>query len=324
MTDPEFLVPPAPGGRLGAGDVEQLEAQTRALRAVDYRSGGGMCRDAVLVRIHRGHEMLGTPTGEPVRGRLFAVVADLHNLAAWTCFDSGHVWAAHHHLDLALELAAEAGNGDLTANIHYRRGRIRLHHDAIDEALAQFQLGQLAAQRAGSRLAAAILCANQAWAYGKKGDVELATGLLGRAEEEFADADVAEPPDWARFFTSVDVAAMIGSVYTELALAAGGGRYAAVAIDALTEAVDGYGTDMTRSRTLCLIMLATNHLLSGDTDRGAAIGSEAIEAAETLKSVRTKDRVRPLKQEADRRRDNRECRALADYISAFVTSPGPI
>jgi len=322
MADPEFLVSPAPTGRLGAGDVEQLEAQTRALRAVDYRSGGGMCRDAVLVRIHRGREMLGMPAGEPVRARLFAAVSDLYNLAGWTCFDSGHVWAAHHHLDLAQELAAEAGHDDLTANIHYRRGRIRLHYGAPDAALAQFQLGQLAAQRSGSPLAAAILCANQAWAYGKKGDAALATGLLGRAEEEFADADVAAPPDWARFFTRTDVAAMIGTVYTELALAAGGGSYAAVAIDALTEAVDGYGPDMTRSRTLCLIMLATNHLLAGDTDRGAAIGIEAIEAAETLKSVRTKDRVRPLEREADRRRDNRECQALADYIAAFVTSPG--
>ena len=323
MTEPEFHSSPSPGGRLGAGDVDQLEAQTRALRAVDYRSGGGTCREAVVARIRRAHEMLGQPAAERVRARLLAAVADLHNLAGWTCFDSGHVGAAHHHLDLALELATEAGNEDLTANIHYRRGRIRLHYGAPDGALGQFQLGQLAAQRSGSRLAAAILCANQAWAYAKKGDKELATGLLGRAEEEFAAADVADPPDWAKFFTRTDVAAMTGSVHTELALTAGGGRDADVAIDSLTEAVDGYGPDMTRSRTLCLMMLATNHLLAGDTDRGAEVGNEAVEAAGTLKSVRTKDRVRPLKQEADRRRDNRECRALVEYISVFVTSPGP-
>ncbi len=321
MADPQFYALPSSGGRLGMRDVEQLEAQTRALRAVDYRSGGGMCREAVLVRIQQGNEMLGRRASEAVRKRLFAAVADLHNLAGWTSFDSGHVGAAYHHLDLALELAEQAGNGDLTANIHYRCGRIRLHHGATDEALAQFQLGQLAAQRSASRLAAAILCANQAWAYGKKRNEELAVELLGRAEEEFADAEVTDPPDWARFFTRTDVAAMTGSVHTELALAAGGGRHAATAVDALTEAVGDYGPDMARSRTLCLMMLATNHLLAGDTDHGVAFGREAIESAETLHSVRTKDRVRPLKREADRRRDNRECRALAEYISAYVTSP---
>jgi hypothetical protein len=34
-----------------------------------------MCRDAVLVRIHRGHELLGAATAEPVRARLFSAVA---------------------------------------------------------------------------------------------------------------------------------------------------------------------------------------------------------------------------------------------------------
>lgn len=322
MTDAEALDLPVPGDRLGMPEVDQLEAQTRALRAVDYRGGGGMCRDAVLVRIHRGHEMLGIPATQPVRLRLFSAVADLHNLAGWTCFDSGHVGAAHHHLDLALELAEQAGNDELAANIHYRRGRIRLHHGAPDEALAQFQLGQLAAGRAGSRLAAAILCANQAWAYAKKGEVELALGLLGRAQEEYAEAGSAEPPDWARFFTRTDLSAMAGSVHSALALAVGGTQYARTAIEALTGAVAAYGQDMARSRVFCLMMLATDHLVAGDLDQGVAVGREAIDEAAAVKSVRTKDRVRSLKREADRHEDHAGCRELSEYISEFMTSPG--
>jgi tetratricopeptide (TPR) repeat protein len=304
----------------GPHDVEQLEIQTRALRAVDYRSGGGMCRDAVIVRIHRGHEMLGTPVPEPVRDRLFSAVADLHNLAGWTCFDSGHVGAAHHHLDLALELAENGHNDDLAANIHYRRGRIHLHHGAPDEALAQFQLGQLAARRSGSALAVAILCANQAWAYAKKGETELALGLLGRATEEFADAGTGEPPDWARFFTETDLSAMTGTVHTELALTARD-PHAGLAIDALAGAVGGYGPEMARSRSLCLIMLATDHLLAGDIDGGAEVAVQAINSAETLKSVRTKDRLRPLKLAADRLRGHAGARELSEHIATFVTAP---
>lgn len=59
MTNPESTARrPGTPDRPGTSDVEALEAQTRAPRAVDYQSGGGMCRDAVVVRIHRGHQML--------------------------------------------------------------------------------------------------------------------------------------------------------------------------------------------------------------------------------------------------------------------------
>jgi tetratricopeptide (TPR) repeat protein len=319
VTDAEFTLRRVPPGCPGMPDVEQLETQTRALRAVDYRNGGGMCRDAVLVRIHRGHELLGATTAGPVRSRLFSAVADLHNLAAWTSFDSGHAGAAHHHLDLALALAGHGGDDELAANLRYRRGRIHLHHGAADEALAQFQHGRLAARRAGSALAASILSANQAWAYAEKGDEQLALDLLGRAAEEFEAAGPAEPPDWARFFTETDVAAMTGTVRIELALR-GRPRHAGTAIAALTDAVGRYGPDMARSRSFCLAMLAHAHLLDGELERGAEIGTEAVDAAETLKSVRTRDRLRPLKLAAEERRDHAAVRALAERITAFVLS----
>ncbi|WP_143104805.1 tetratricopeptide repeat protein [Amycolatopsis regifaucium] len=319
MTDPEatarrHLAP----DQVGKHDVEALETQTKALRAVDYQCGGGMCRDAVVVRIHRGHRMLAMSISEPVRARLFSAVADLHNLAGWTCFDSGQVGAAHHHLDVALELAADAGDAELAANIHYRRGRIHLHYGATDEALTQFELGRLAARRAGSKLAASILSANQGWAYAKKGDANLAVGLMERAGEEFAEKDDREPPDWARFFTEIDVSAMAGSVHTDLALRKGG-RHIGMAISALADAVRGYGPEMARSRSLCLSMLATDHVLGGDGDEALSVGIQAIESAETLKSVRTRDRLRPLEQEAAKHPDDADCRALSEAVTLFVT-----
>ncbi|WP_143202337.1 hypothetical protein [Amycolatopsis sp. CB00013] len=319
MTDPEaasrhHLIP----DRVRDHDVEALETQTKALRAVDYQCGGGMCRDAVVVRIRRGHRMLAMPISEPLRARLFSAVADLHNLAGWTCFDSGHVGAAQHHLDVALRLAADGENAELIANIHYRRGRIDLHYGVIDEALAQFELGRLAAKRAGSKLAASILSANQGWAYAKKGDANLAVGLMGQAGEEFAEKGDAEPPDWARFFTEVDVSAMAGSVHTDLALRRGG-RHVGQAIAALTDAVRGYGPEMARSRSLCLAMLATAHVLGGDGDQALSVGIQAIESAETVKSVRTKDRLRPLEREAAKHPDDAACWTLSEAVTLFVT-----
>lgn len=320
MTSPEYISsgPPSPG-RAGISDAEQLETQISALRMVDYQCGGGMCREAVTARIDWGHELLGMSASEPVRNRLLSAVADLHNLAGWTCFDSGHVGAASHHLDTGLQLAEQGHNHDLAANIHYRKGRIRLHHGSPDAALTHFQLGQLAAHKSGSRLAAGILHANQAWAYAKKSERAAALGLLDRAADDLGHADVTQPPDWARFFTGTELSAMVGTVHTELASTVGE-HHSRAAIPALTEAINGYGPDMARSRSFCLIMLATIHMLDGDVEQGAITGTEAVSAAGPLKSVRVKDRIRPLKQQTDRHRDNAQARALSDVITAFITS----
>ncbi len=322
MTDPETTGHrPGTRERVENRDVEALETQTKALRAVDYRYGGGICRDAVLARIRRGHRMLGMPISERMRARLFSAVADLHNLAGWACFDSGQVGAAHRHLALALGLAVDGDDDELAANIHYRRGRVHLHHGAPDEALTQFRLGRLAAKRSGSKLASSILSANQGWAHAKKGEGNLAVGLLDRAGEEFAEKGEAKPPDWARFFTGVDVSAMAGSVHTDLALRHGG-RHIGLAISALTEAVESYGPEMRRSRSLCLIMLATGHLLDHDGERALAVGIEALETAGTLESARTRDRLRPLQEEVAKHLDDPDCRALSEAVVQFTGASG--
>ncbi|MCE7010893.1 transcriptional regulator [Kibdelosporangium philippinense] len=318
MTIPEFVnFRPPTHGRSGTSDAEQLEAHISALRTVDYRCGGGMCREAVMVRIHWGHEILSM--SDPVPDRLLSAVADLHNLAGWTCFDSGNIGAADHHFDIALQLAKQGNNEALVANIHYRKGRLRLHHGSPDAALTHFQLGQLAAHRSSSALASSILHANQAWAYAKKGDAEPAVGLLSRAADDLGNADIGEAPDWARFFTEVELTAMVGTIHTELACAVGA-HHSRVAIPALTEAIRNYGPDMVRSRSFCLIMLATNHMLAGEVEQGASVGIEAVSAAETLKSVRVKDRIQPLKHQTDKHRDHTDARALSDFISTFITS----
>ncbi|WP_181772797.1 tetratricopeptide repeat protein [Amycolatopsis pittospori] len=316
MTDPEA------GGRrlrtqVESHDVEALEKQTKALRAVDYRCGGGMCREAVMARLHHGHRLLGMSISDAVRPRLFSAVADLHNLAGWTCFDSGRVVGAHHHLALALGFAADGGDHELAANIHYRRGRVHLHHGAPDEALTQFRLGRRAAARSGSKLAASILSANEGWAHAKKGEADLAVGLLDRARDEFAEKGDVEPPDWARFFTAIDVSAMAGSIHTDLALCHGG-RHVGLAISTLTYAVGAYGPEMRRSRSLCLIMLAIGHLLDRDTDQALAVGIEALETAGTLESTRTRDRLRPLEEEVAKHLDDPDCRALSEVVTWFA------
>jgi tetratricopeptide (TPR) repeat protein len=323
-TSPAAADPPPPlaPGRIGMSDVERIEDATGAFRVLDYRYGGGACHDAVVDYLPWGRRMLGGDATGMVMDRLFVAVADLHNLAGWTSFDTGQLRVARAYFGRALELAERGGDDALVANIRYRRGRVHLHHNAPDQALMEFQLGQVAAQACGCALAVAILCANQAWAYAKMGRDDEALALLGRSRDEFARADLAEAPAWAMFFTETDLCAMVGTVYTELAVSVNP-TYTRSAIPALAMAINGYGPDMTRSRSFNLISLATNHLLDDDVDQAATVGAQAVAVCESVKTARTKDRLQPLKREADKRRNNADARALSKRIAMFTaTRPG--
>jgi hypothetical protein len=318
------LLPPLPlaPGRVGLSDVERIEDTTRALRALDYQYGGGVCQDAVVGYLPWGVRMLAGDATSLVMDRLCVAIADLHNLAGWTSFDIGRVGVAHTYFGQALELAAQGHHDALVANIRYRMGRVDLHQEAPGKALAEFQLGQAAAQACGSALAVAILCGNQAWAYAKMGRDDQALALLGRSRDEFARADLAKAPPWAAFFTETDMSAMVGTVYTELAVTVDP-SYTQSAIPALDTAINGYGPEMTRSRSFNLIALATNHLLDGEIDHAATVGTQAVAVCERVKTARTKDRLRPLQREADKRRHNADARALSERITTFTaTSPG--
>ncbi|MET0132029.1 MAG: helix-turn-helix transcriptional regulator [Kibdelosporangium sp.] len=306
---------PAPG-RIGMTDVRQVEAATRALRSLDYQYGGGSCRDAVIAQLSWGQQMLGASATDVVKQRLHIALADLHNLAGWTSFDIGLLDSARNHFGKGLELAKEGRSEPLVANILYRMGRVYLHNDAPNDALKIFSLGQIAAQNSGSELAVAVLCANEAWAYAMMGQREQTMKLLGRTRDEFARADLDGAETWVKFFNENDVYAMMGTVHTVLAQTVDL-KHTKFAIPALQRALDGYGDDMARSKTFNLGALATNHLLDGDIDHGVKIGKSAVELAGNLTSDRTKDRMRPLKQEADKRRNNTHARELSDVLNKY-------
>ena len=310
------VLTPAPG-RIGMTDVRQVEAATRALRSLDYQYGGGFCRDAVVAQLSWGQQMLNSSGADVVKQRLHVALADLHNLAGWTSFDVGLIDSARNHFGRALELAKAGESDELVANILYRMGRVYLHKEAPDDALKMFQLGQIAAQQSGSELAVAVICANQAWAYAMMGHEEQTMKLIGRTRDEFARANHGEAADWVKFFNEDDVYSMIGTVHTVLAQKVDS-RHTKYAIPALTRAIDSYGDEVARNKAFNLSSLATNHLLDGDIDHGSKVGVQAVDLAQHLKSKRVRDRLEPLRIEADKRRNFTDARELADLIGRFT------
>jgi tetratricopeptide (TPR) repeat protein len=297
---------------IGLSDVKEVEAATRAMRARDYQFGGGACRDAVVAQLSRVQRLLGASGKEQVRQRLFRALADLQNLAGWTTFDVGLPESSRRHFATALEFAKQSGDLGLMSNIMYRIGRVYLHHRAANDALTWFQRGQIAAQDSGSELAVAVLYGNQAWAYAMRGDDAQATKLLGWSWDELARANLAEAPDWARFYNEADMYAMIGTVHNELA--AFDTRHAAIAISAFDQALARYDDSMARSQAFTLTMLATSHLREGDVDHGVLVGQKALRLASRVKSKRVTDRMKPLQTEAARRSSSADSRELSDLI----------
>jgi hypothetical protein len=116
--------------------------------------------------------------------------------------------------------------------------------------------------------------------------------MLGRSEEELAQANLIEAPDWARFFNATDMRAMIGTVHTQLSVF--DPRHATTAIQALGQALARYDDSMNRSQAFTMIMLAASHLRHGDIDHGVAVGHQALALARQLKSQRVSDRMRPF------------------------------
>jgi hypothetical protein len=110
-------VDPAPSN-IGMTDVKQVEAATRAMRAVDYQFGGGACRDAVVAQLSWAQRLLGASGTEEVRQRLFRAMSDLQNLAGWTNFDVGLLDSSHNYFATALEFAKQSGDSGLMSNCH--------------------------------------------------------------------------------------------------------------------------------------------------------------------------------------------------------------
>ena len=308
---------PAPT-RIGMTDVQQVQAATKALRDLDYRYGGGTCRDAVVAQLSWAQQLLEADAKDHVRQELLVSLADMHSLAGWTSFDTGLLDPARGHFGKALEYAKQAGDNSLAANVLYRMGRVYLHHQQPNEALKFFQLGQIAAQESGSSMAVAIMCANEGWAYGMLDRPDQVERMLGRTQDEFVRAS-KEMPDWVRFFDENDLHGMTGSAYDALA-EFNPDKYAPMAVSETMKCNNGYESHMQRSHVFGMSLQATNHIRAGDLEEGVTVGRRALEYGANVSSARVPDRLRPLQLEAAKHPTHPDVRDLAEQIRRFRES----
>lgn len=280
-----------------SGTVQQVRDVTAALRLIDARYGGGACRAAAVAHLQWAQPLLDAAPAA-LRLPLCAAVAEVHALIGWTALDVGDRRAARWHLLTALELAQQAHDKVLAAEVLYRMARLFLHGGWLKDALELLRLGQRAAQEAGSPLAVTVLCSNAAWVYAELGDVAQMQRSFGCAEDTFDRVDLAAER-WFRFFIPADLDALHGVALS--VLTAGDRRHVDGAIAALQRSVAGRDEDTGRSRAFELTALATAYLRGGDVALGVKAGHEAVDLARRIRSTRIVDRFAPLMQATEER-----------------------
>lgn len=273
--------------RLGAADVDSLEGLTERLRSLARQYGGQA--DTVGAVADRSLRLTGVTTSEPLRARLASALAELHTLAGWCAFDSRADDQAGHHFRRAVEFAASAGDA-------YRRSQALRHAGAMldqgghnNDALKCYQLGQIGLHDApGDERTIAL----GAWLH-----MVSARALAHMDRPDLAATELAiardgwQPPD---SFEQADMDHVAAKVQLRMGKLDSAAQFAATAARA-------WGAGARREALLTDITRAEIHLWAGESS-GLALAQQAVTAVEQFSSNRARDRLAPLADALDSRR----------------------
>jgi tetratricopeptide (TPR) repeat protein len=302
-------------GRIGEGDVRNLENTIEFFRTQDDQFGGESIKSAVLGHLQWSARMLDSSTSDDVRNRLRCALADLYSLAGWVSFDTGAHKQANRHFANALVLAKESKEHTLAAKVLFQMGRVYLHQKESESALKVFQLGQLSAQDANSPRAVALLCLNTAWAHAEMGNAKQTESLLSRASDELARDDDRATPAWLNFMSPAEIEGISGMAYT--ALSAHDASFAELGAHHASRSFEMRDDTDARSRASDLIAMAANNLRAGNVTEGVRIASQVLPRLESVRSARLMDRLAWVQQGANLHPHQGEARELAERIATL-------
>lgn len=308
--------PRAPG-RLGAGELEQLESTVRLFRSWDMQCGGGLRRKAVVGQLQEVTDLLQDSYPEPVRERLFRLTAELSLLAGWMSYDVGMQPGAQKYFVLALHAAKEAGDRPLGANVLGVMSRQMIHLDRPSDALELIHLAQYGSRDTAGPRTQAMLYAVEGRAHAGLGQADKCRRAFAVAEQLHADAPEADEPDWIRYFGGAELAAETGHAYRDLAYRGAGA--AERARRPLEEAVRRFAdtTEYQRSLALSRVGLASVYVLTREPEPACEAAHGALALSGRVRSDRLTTRLRrTVRSAVDRFGDLPAVRDLADRLVA--------
>jgi transcriptional regulator with XRE-family HTH domain/plasmid stabilization system protein ParE len=291
-----------PPVRISAHDVSRLRLLTQGLWELDQHHGGGAALDTAAGTLAMANSFLRSQADPQTTVELHTAIADLHSLVGWSLHDLGHHSTATRHFLAALSFGSESGDLGMVSAALYRLGRVSLHVEEPKDALAAFQLGQMAAQNAGSYADLARFHVSAAWAYALMGQPDRMEDSFSRAEDELGRIDSANEAPWVTaFIRSGDWDGVRAMSYIILARRSdsSAARYAekAAEVAGMIVSTPKLGRPG-RSRVFDEIIYAAGRLRTGDRAEGLVLAHAAVDKVEELRSIRAVDRLRDVERAA--------------------------
>lgn len=278
----EMLTP----AQAGLGEIARLEATADMFRVWDHQRGGGLGRRAAAGQLADIAELLEQPHPDPLRRRLLGVAARMSIIVGHMCADAGLEGHAARYLDLALDAAREAGDGDLGARAVNAIARHVLDTGRPREAITLLRHAR-ASLRDVRPSVTALLYTTEAWATARLGDYDEMAPCLEHAAGLASGAGNVGP---------AEVAGVAGACYETLAAVSPAGRAASAeqAARHITTALDLREPYYVRSRVLDLAGLARVRLIQGEPEEAMTTAGRALDSAVSLRSPRTARRIHAL------------------------------
>ena len=292
--------------------VAEVRAAAEAFADWDARYGGGLMREAVVAQLRYCAELLNARCSEAVRVELLTAVGSFAETAGYMADDDYAHDDARRMYRFALSCAEEAGDWHLWAQVLCSMAFQASWCGESDTALAYTESALV---RAGRLTATerAMLHNSRARDLAQLGQVQDSLSAVGTADEDFSHARPSEDPPWMASYTEARHTGFAGNVLWELGMH---GQFVAETRNRLSAAIAARVEG--RARTRNQLRLASLIMVTGDPTEAAALGTQALDRAGTLRSRRAVDDLRDLRRLAEPHARLTEVADLRQRIGAVV------
>lgn len=280
--------------RVGATEIAQIRTAARVFASWDFTYGGGLAREAVLAQLRWSASLLEARCSGRLRTDLLGAVGHLAETAGFMAFDAGAHDEARRVFRFGLGCADQARDWHLRAAILADMARQAVWNGHPDEGLTYSEHALVRADRL-TATERAMLHTTRARALAAMRRVRETLLAVGAADDYFTRA---APESDAPFMAFYDAAQHAGDTGHALADLAPTGHGSAEATTRLRAAITNHGPGFVRSKVMSQIKLASLTMTSGDPVEAAEIGTTALEHVGTLRSRRTLDGLREVRQHA--------------------------
>ncbi|AVT32153.1 DNA-binding protein [Plantactinospora sp. BC1] len=297
---------------VGPPEVETIREMTAAYRRLDNQYGGGHARDAVAryLDLEVAPLLIDGRYDHDTGRRLLSATAELSQLAGWQAYDMAEHGIAQRYLTLALDLAGEAGDHNLGAEII-----AAMSHQAtyLGHAATGIDLARAAretARRTGMRILVAEALVMEAHAHAVGRDKRACVRTLHQAEQALDRADRGSGPEWISYFDEAYLSAKFGHCFHALGQLREGERFAVRSLR--------MNPSYVRGNSFNLALLASIYAGQGEVDRACTIGTESLAKTKDLRSARAVRYLRDLQSLLAAHRRRPAVRQFVNQVDAVL------